>query len=114
MPSASRMDAIALLRRSALVRGSDDRPSRPMFFCFQCPPHTLDSCWRNQVVRPMASGVLSDQFSLLSPLHLAWDESATVEETGEAPVPIGEGSNMRGSVHCGSASSIAGQTTLVS
>jgi hypothetical protein len=38
---------------------------------------------------------VNDQFWLLFPFHLVWDDSATVEETGEATLPIGEGKAPR-------------------
>lgn len=45
--------------------------------------------------KPIDPMFINDQFWLLFPLHLAWDESATVEATGEAPLPIGEGKAPR-------------------
>jgi hypothetical protein len=37
----------------------------------------------------------NDQYWLLFPLHLSWDSSAEVQETGKAKLPLGKGSASR-------------------
>ncbi|HTX54462.1 MAG TPA: hypothetical protein VMD08_13720 [Candidatus Baltobacteraceae bacterium] len=41
------------------------------------------------------SAFINDQYWLLFPFHLAWDSSATVEDTGMQRLPLGKGSARR-------------------
>jgi hypothetical protein len=38
---------------------------------------------------------INDQYWLLFPLHLAWDDKATIEDTGRHKLPMGDGSGRR-------------------
>jgi len=50
---------------------------------------------RAQQMKEIDANFINDQYWLLFPLHLAWDQAAKVEDTGVHKLPIGPGSARR-------------------
>ena len=62
----------------------NDRPT----VTFTHPPASKNT---NAEIRALDAQFVNDSYWLLFPLHLVWDQSATVEERGRTPRPLGTG-----------------------
>ncbi len=71
---------------------SKDKAGKPVKITYQRSKLSSQDAVVKEEIDP---AFINDQYWLLFPLHLSWDSSAKVEETGPHKLPIGKGSARR-------------------